>query len=105
MPPFFYAVLRLFLEVTVVEAFEALAVTCLVLGHFVNGVVNGVKVELLRFLCKLELARGRAVLGGNSHFEILLRAVGQDLSEQFGKYFIRLFDCFLNLCKNISLEI
>ena len=57
----------------------------LVAGHLVHGVVNGVEVVLLRELRKLELAGGRAVLGVNAHFEILLRGSRHDLAEELGK--------------------
>ena len=43
-------------EVALQQALESLAVTGLVAGHLVNGVVDGVQVELLGLLGQLELA-------------------------------------------------
>ena len=57
----------------------------LVASHFVHGVVDGVEIVLLRELRELKLAGGRAVLGVNAHFEILLRGRGHDLAEELGE--------------------
>ena len=55
---------------------------CLVARHFVNGVVNGVKTQLLCHLGKLKLACGRAVLGSNADSEVLFGRGGNALAEQ-----------------------
>ena len=49
-------------EVALQQALESLAVTGLVAGHLMDGVVNGVKAVLLRAGSQLELAVGRAEL-------------------------------------------
>ena len=43
-------------KVTLQQALEGLAVTGLVAGHLVDGVVDGVQVQLLGLLGQLELA-------------------------------------------------
>ena len=57
----------------------------LVAGHLVHGVMDRVEIVLLGQLCELELAVGRAVLGVDTHLKILLRAVGDDLTEELGE--------------------
>ena len=64
---------------------ESLAVTGLVAGHLVHGVMDRVEVVLLRELRQLELACGRAVLSVNTHLEVLLGGVGQDFAQQLSK--------------------
>ena len=71
-------------EVALEQPLECLAVAGLVARHFVHGVVDGVEIVLLRELGELKLAGGRAVLGVNAHFEILLRGSGHDLAEELG---------------------
>ena len=73
------------LEVSVKEALEGSAVTGLVLCHLVDGVVDGVEVQLLCHLSQLELAFASAVLGGNASFEVLLGGGKNDLAQQLGK--------------------
>ena len=48
--------IRLLAEVAVQQASESLAVAGLVAGHLMDGVVDGVQVELLGLLGQLELA-------------------------------------------------
>ena len=48
--------------------------------------MNGVKVQGFCLLGKLELAGGRAVLGGNAHFQVLFGRVAQTFTEQFCKF-------------------
>ena len=47
-----------------------------------NGVMDRVEVLRLGHLRKLELARGRTVLGFHAHFKVLLGGVGHDFAEQ-----------------------
>ena len=47
--------IRLF-EISLQKAFECLSVTGFISGHLVDCVVDGVKIQFLRFLCKLEFA-------------------------------------------------
>ena len=63
-------------EVSLQKAFESLAVSCFVSCHFMNSVVDSVKVSCLCSLCEVELTCGSAVLSVDSHLEILLGAVG-----------------------------
>ena len=72
-------------EVPLQQALEGLAVTGLVPGHLMHGVVDGVQVQLLGLLGQLELAGGGAVLGVNAHLQVLLGGVGYDLAQQLGK--------------------
>ena len=73
------------LEVTLQQAGESLAVTGLVAGHLMDGVVDGVQVQGLGLLGQLELAGGSAVLGVHAHLQVLLGAVGQDVAQQLGE--------------------
>ena len=74
-----------FAEVAFKQTLEGLAVTGFVAGHFMNGVMNGVEVRLLRALREIGLAFGSAVFSFNAHFEVLLGGVGQNFAKQFGK--------------------
>ena len=62
----------LFAEISLKKTGKSSAVASLILCHLMNGVVNSVKICSLCSLCKVELALGCAVLGSNSHFEVLL---------------------------------
>ena len=50
-----------------------------------HGVMDGVQPQLLGLFCKVHLTGSRAVLGLYTHFQILFRAVRQDLTQQLGK--------------------
>ena len=54
-------------EVALEETCEGLAVSCLVAGHFVDGVMNGVEIQFLGALGEGGLAGGGAVLGLHPH--------------------------------------
>ncbi len=56
-------------EVTLQQAFESLAVTGLVAGHLMHGVVDGIEIVLLGELGQLELAGGSAVLSVYAHLQ------------------------------------
>ena len=73
------------LEVAGEEAFEALAVAGFVLGHLVDGVVDGVVAEFLGQLGELELAGGGAVFGGDAHGQVRLGAGGEEFAEEFAE--------------------
>ena len=60
-------------EVPLQQALESLAVTGLVAGHLMHGVVDGVQVVLLGQLSQLELAGGSAVLSVNTHLQVAKR--------------------------------
>ena len=64
--------------------------------HLVNGVVDRIEVESLGTLCKVGLACGCAILGFNTHFEVLLGAVGYDFAEELSKLGCML--CFFKSC-------
>ena len=51
-----------------------------------DRVMNGVEIILFRKLGKLELACRCTVFSINTHFKVLLAAVGQHFAEQFGKF-------------------
>ena len=72
----------LFPEVALEETGEGLAVPCLVAGHFVDGVVDGVEIQLLGALGEGGLAGGGTVLRLDPHLQILLGGVGDDLTQQ-----------------------
>ena len=57
-----FSVYSILLEVAVQQALERAAVTGLVAGHFMDGVVDGIQVVLLGQLSQLELAGGRVSL-------------------------------------------
>ena len=61
----------LFFEVTVVKSLEGFAVTGFVARHFVNGVVDCVKVLLFRHARKFGFACGCAVFRRDAKFQIL----------------------------------
>ena len=52
----------LFPEITVKQSFKSAAVTCLVLGHLMNRIVNGIKAKLFCQGSKLFLAGTGTVL-------------------------------------------
>ena len=72
-------------EVTLQQTLESLTMTGLVTGHLVDGVVDGVQVQLLGLLGQVELALGRAALGLHPHFQVLLGGVGEHLAQQLGE--------------------
>ena len=71
-------------EVALEESFEAAAVTGLVAGHFVHGVVDGVEVQLLGALGDAGLVLTGAALGVHTLLEVGLR-VPYHIAEQFGE--------------------
>ena len=72
-------------EISLEQSLESLAMAGLVTCHLMYGIVDRVKSFFLRSLRKKSLALGRAALGVNAHLEILLRAVGHDLTEELRK--------------------
>jgi hypothetical protein len=72
-------------EVSVQQTQEGLAVAGLVAGHLMDGVVDGVQIELLGSLGQGDLASGGAVLGLYAHLQVLLGGVGDDLAQHLGK--------------------
>ena len=72
-------------EVALQQAGERLAVTSLIAGHLMHGVVDGIEAGGLGALGEVELAGGGAVLGLNAHLEVLLGGVGDDLAEELGE--------------------
>ena len=66
--------LELLAEVALQQAFESLAVTRLVAGHLMHGVVDGIEVELLCQLGQLGLAGGGAVARHENRLFAALRA-------------------------------
>ena len=69
-------------KVTLQQALESLAVTGLVAGHLVDGVVDGVEIELLGELGELEFCRCKiaAISTGN-------RVKREHISKNFGTSF------------------
>ena len=89
---------RLFAEVTVEEALEGAAMASLVLSHLVNRIMDSIETELLCERCELFLASASAVLCIDTHREVLLRAVRQDLAEELSE-----FGSVLSLLKSVAL--
>lgn len=75
----------LFAEIPVQKACESLAVTGFVTRHFMNGVVNCIKVKSLCTLCQIGLACGCAVFGFDTHLKVLFGAGSHNFAEKFCK--------------------
>ena len=75
-----FLAISLLAEVAVQQTLEGLAVAGFVAGHFMDGVVDGVEVQLLGLLGQIHLAGTGTALGVNAHLQVLLGAVGQDLA-------------------------
>lgn len=73
--PFFAFLNGLFCEVTSQEAIEYTAVTSFVFCHFMNGVMDSVKISCFCTFSKVEFASGSAVFSVNTHLKIFLGAV------------------------------
>ena len=89
---------ELFLEITVEEAFEALAMTSLVLGHLVNGVVDGIPALGLGVLGNAEL-----ILAGTSLSIHALLEVGLGVPDYVAEKFSKL-GSMLSLFPSIAAE-
>ena len=72
-------------EVAFQQTGEGFAVAGFVAGHFVNGVVDGVETGFFGELRQIGLALRGAVFGGDAEFEVLLRRIGHDFTEQLGE--------------------
>ena len=72
-------------EVALQQALEAAAVPSLVLGHLMDGIVDGIQVQGLCLLGQVHLAGAGTALGLGTHHQVLLGAVGHDLAQQLGK--------------------
>lgn len=59
--------------------------TGFVTRHFMNGVVNCIKVKSLCALCQIGLACGCAVFGFNTHLKVLFGAGSHNFAEKFCK--------------------
>ena len=60
----------LFLEITVEKTLETLSVAGFILGHFVNGVVDGVPVHLFGALGDAHFVCTSAAFGHHSLFQV-----------------------------------
>ena len=83
----------LFAEIAIIETFEATAMAGFILAHFMDSVMDSVKVELFGQGGQLFLAGAGAMLCIDAHFQILLGAVSKDLSQELGELSRML--CFL----------
>ena len=70
----------------------------LVLGHLMDGVVDGIQTQLLGALGQIHLAGAGAALGVHTHLQVLLGAVGEHLAQQLGK-----LSSMLSLLKGVTL--
>ena len=87
---------ELLAEVSLEETLECSSVSCFVLGHFVNCIVDGVQILLLSLCCQLFLACTCAGFGFYSHLQILLRGISNSLAQQFSE--LRSMLCFFPCC-------
>ena len=85
-------------EIAVIKAFETFAVTCLVLGHLVNRIVNGIEILLLGNARKVHLAFACAVLGIHALVEVGL-GIPYNLAYELCK-----LGCMLGLLPCVTLE-
>lgn len=76
---------RLLFEITVVEALESFTVTCLVLSHLVDCVVDGVEVAFLGVACDAHFVFAGSAFGDHTFLEVGL-GVPDDFSEEFGEF-------------------
>ena len=72
-------------KVSLQQTSECLAVTSLVAGHLMNGVMDCVKVCSLSSLGQINLAGGSAVLSLNTHLKVLLGGIGNNLAQKLCK--------------------
>ena len=72
-------------EVSLQKTLKCAAMTSLVAGHLMYGVMDSIQVRSLCALSKVELTSGSAILSGNSHLQVLLGAVGNNLSQKLSK--------------------
>ena len=72
----------LFPEIPLEETGEGFSMPGLIASHFVDGVVDGVEIQLLGALSEGGLAGGGAVFGLDPHLQVLLGGVGEDLAQQ-----------------------
>ena len=87
------------LEIAIQETFKSCTVAGFILGHFMNGVMNGVVAEFLGALCDHQLALTGALFGICAHLDILLRIGRDNLTEKLGKL------CgVLSLLERVTLE-
>ncbi len=74
----------LFLEEAVVKALETLTVTCFILSHFMNGVMDSVEVKFLGAACYAHLVFVGTCLGSHTLLKVGL-GIPDYLTEKFGK--------------------
>ena len=88
----------LLLEVTFVKAFETFAMTCLILAHLMNRVMNCIEVELLGQRCDTFFVLAGSGFGIHT-FENIGLGVPNDFAQQFGE-----FGCMFSLFPCIAFE-
>ena len=88
----------LFLEITIEEAFEALAMACFILSHLVNGVVDSIPAFGLGVLGNAELVLTSASLGVHALLKVGL-GVPNHVTEKFCE-----LGCMLSLLPCITTE-
>ena len=72
-------------KISLQKTCECLAVTGLIAGHLMNRVMDGIQIQGLCSLGQISLAGGRAILSIDTHLEILLGRIGQNLTQHFCK--------------------
>ena len=85
-------------EVSLQQALESLAMTSLILGHLVHGVVDGIEVGSLGSLGDVELALASATLSLSTLLEVGLGVpykVADELAE---------LSCMLGLLESVAIE-
>lgn len=83
-PVSFLSGCRLF-KISVQQALECSSVSCLILCHLMNGVMNCIEVLLLSTCSEILLACACASLSLNTHLEVLLCGVCNDFAQELSK--------------------
>ena len=87
-----------FTEITLEQTCEATAMTSLILGHFMNSVMDGIKIRLLGIGSDAHLVGIGTGFGHHAFFKVGL-GVPHAVSEQFGE-----LRCMFSLFPSITLK-
>ena len=73
-------------EVAFEQTFKSFAVTGLIFGHFVDGVMDGIVTEFFGAFGEVKFTGAGTAFGFSTHLQIFLGAGGEDFAEEFGKF-------------------
>ena len=65
-------------KVPLKQSGKSFSVSGLIACHFMDGVMDRIKIESFSAFCKVGLAHGCAVLGFHTHLKVLLGGIGDD---------------------------